>query len=405
MKYLKIFEEFNEFQLDEITKQEYYSILDNNPLVYIPESKVLEFKSKLSKEYKLGYGRASVKDTVEFFRAEYVKEIDYHITSKTFSIKKKSLVDDEPCYIMSYHYEEFTSFEAPQSHIETLPNQERIFFEKKSYYRFEESDFNQMCENPQILLDYLEKDIIKESFEYDEEKHIEKICKGWGVEIEDLEDLFIDFSDDGGKVKFFYMESKRLQITIRDIWKDLNDGDWFYNPLWDKRFGSIKLSLNRMGLDMNVNTKSLNHGRYANVRIFPMSDRKRTHSKTDIVKESFEVVMTKSTNEIISRYGLTMDDIEELFLEFSDDGYSVRIMPATAALIKTGLVVDVMGEFPESNKNSIDPFAPEIMTLVRRVIRNSTGLGLFLVESPKKLNIVRVKNKWTGTIRFIFKKR
>jgi hypothetical protein len=265
-----------------------------------------------------------------------------------------------------------------------------------------------MCENPQILLDYLDKNnMIKESFEYEGERFIEKICKGWGVEIEDLEDLFIDFSDDGGKVLFSYMEVKDgvIQITIKDIWKDLNDGDWLYNPLWDKRFNSIKIKLNRFGLDMNVIAKSLNYGRYADVRIFPITDKKRTHSKTDIVTESFEVVMTKSTNEIISSYGLTMDDIEELFLEFSDDGYSVRIMPATAALLKTGLVVDVMGEFPESNKNSIHPFAPEIMTLVRRVIRNSTGLGLSLVESPKKLNNVRVKNKWTGTIRFIFKKR
>ena len=155
MKYLKKFEGFGQFQLDEISKQEYYSILDNNPLVYIPESKVLEFKSKLSKEYKLLYARGDKKDTVEYFRAEYETEIDYHFTCKSFSIKKKSQGVDEPCYIMFYNYEEFTSHAAPKSHIETLPDQKRISFQKKSYYRFEESDFNQMCENPQILLDYL----------------------------------------------------------------------------------------------------------------------------------------------------------------------------------------------------------------------------------------------------------
>jgi len=156
MKYLKIFEEFTtQFQLDEISKEEYYSIFNNNRLVYIPESEVLEFKSKLSKEYKLGYARGSVKDTVEWFRAEYETEIDYHFTCKRFSIKKLSQGADEPCYIMSYNYEEFTSFAAPKSYIETLPDQKRISFQKQSYYRFEESDFNQMCENPQILLDYL----------------------------------------------------------------------------------------------------------------------------------------------------------------------------------------------------------------------------------------------------------
>ena len=206
MKYLKLYEEFTEFQLDEISKEEYYSILDNNPLVYIPESKVLEFKSKLSKEYKLGYGRASVKDTVEFFRAEYETEVDYHITSKRFSIKKKSLGVDEPCYIMFYHYEEFTSFAAPQSHIETLP--ERISFQKKSYYRFEESDFNQMCENPQILLDYLDKNLdntpINESL-FDE--------------IPDPEIMTLDEYDDeinNGKEEKFNQKEKELFIALSD---------------------------------------------------------------------------------------------------------------------------------------------------------------------------------------------
>ena len=208
MKYLKLFEEFTEFQLDEISKQEYYSILDNNRLVYIPESKVLEFKRNLSKEYKLGYGRASVKDTVEFFRAEYETEIDYHITSKRFSIKKKSLGDDEPCYIMSYHYEEFTSFAAPQSHIETLPNQERIFFEKKSYYRFEESDFNQMCENPQILLDYLEKNLDNTP-----------INESLFNEIPDPEIMTLDEYDDeinNGKEEKFNQKEKELFIALSD---------------------------------------------------------------------------------------------------------------------------------------------------------------------------------------------
>jgi hypothetical protein len=148
-------ESFGQFNLDQISKQEYYLILDNNRLVYIPESEVLEFKSKLSKEYKLLYARGDRKDTVEYFRAEYETEIDYHFTCKSFSIKKKSLGDDEPCYIMFYNYEEFTSYQAPASHIETLPDQQRISFQKKFYFRFEESDFNQMCENPQILLDYL----------------------------------------------------------------------------------------------------------------------------------------------------------------------------------------------------------------------------------------------------------
>ena len=121
--------------------------------------------------------------------------------------------------------------------------------------------------------------------------------------------------------------------------------------------------------------------------------------------ESFEVVMPKGTNEIISSYGLTMDDIEELFLEFSDMGYNVRMMPTTAAMPKTGLIVDVIGEFENSSKTSIDPFPPEISLMVRKVIRESTKLGLYLVESPNRMNNMRQGGKWTGTIRFTFKKR
>jgi hypothetical protein len=126
-------------------------------------------------------------------------------------------------------------------------------------------------------------------------------------------------------------------------------------------------------------------------------------SKTN---ESFEVVLPKSTNEIINNYGLTMEDIEDLFLEFSDMGYNIRMMPSLGLNIgKDTLIVDVTGELESSSKTSIDPFPPEISSLVRRVIRNSTGLGLYLVESPNRMNNMRQGGKWTGTIRFTFKKR
>lgn len=126
--------------------------------------------------------------------------------------------------------------------------------------------------------------------------------------------------------------------------------------------------------------------------------------------ESFEVVMPRGTNEIISSYGLTMEDIEDLFIEFSDEGYNVRMMPSLGMNIgneseKTGLIVDVIGEFENSSKTSIDPFAPETSLMVRKVIRESTKLGLYLVESPSRMNNMRQGGKWTGTIRFTFKKR
>jgi len=122
--------------------------------------------------------------------------------------------------------------------------------------------------------------------------------------------------------------------------------------------------------------------------------------------ESFEVVLPKTTNEIISSFGLTMEDIEDLFLEFSDEGYSVRLMPSLGLNIgKDVLIVDVVGEFKNSSKTSIDPFHPETSSMVRKVIRKSSKMGIYLVESPERLNNVRVAGKWSGCIRFIFKKR
>ena len=149
MKYLKIFEEFTGFQLDEISKEEYYNTIDYNKRFGIPEKKVLEFKKNLPTEYKVSYGRGDKPQTVDFLRAEYHIEIDHVMFCREFSIKKMSQGEDEPCYVMFYNYEEFVPIKAPK-------DIERRSLQRKTYYRFEESDFDQMCKNPQILLDFLE---------------------------------------------------------------------------------------------------------------------------------------------------------------------------------------------------------------------------------------------------------
>jgi hypothetical protein len=121
--------------------------------------------------------------------------------------------------------------------------------------------------------------------------------------------------------------------------------------------------------------------------------------------EGFEVILPISTNKIISTYGLIMDDIEELFLKFSDMGYLIRIMPTTAVISETGLFVDIIGNFPQSKKNSIDPYSPEISLMLKTIMRNAAKLGLYVAESPKKLNDTKNDGGWSGTIRFRFKKR
>ncbi len=149
MKYLKIFEEFTEFQLDEISKEEYYNEIDYKKRVGISEKKVLEFKKNLPTEYKVSYGRGDKPQTVDFLRAEYHIELDHVMFCREFSIKKLNQHPDEDCFVMFYNYEEFVPMQAPQ-------DIERWSLQRKTYYRFEESDFDQMCKNPEILLDYLD---------------------------------------------------------------------------------------------------------------------------------------------------------------------------------------------------------------------------------------------------------
>ena len=155
MKYLKIFEEFTGFQIDEISKEEYYNGIDYKKRVGIPEEKVLKFKRNLPTDYKVSYGRGDKPQTVDFLRAEYHIEIDHMMYCREFSLKKLSQYPDEDCFVMSYNYEEFVPMQAPK-------DIERKSLQIKKYYRFEESDFNQMCANPEILLDYLEEETEKE---------------------------------------------------------------------------------------------------------------------------------------------------------------------------------------------------------------------------------------------------
>ena len=125
-----------------------------------------------------------------------------------------------------------------------------------------------------------------ERFDYHGPQYAKTICDGWGVDLEDIEDLFIEFADEGEVLIHPMIVNKELKVTVHSIWKDLNDSDWLYNPLWDDRFETIKKRLRVMGLNMNLETKNLTQ-RFVSVRIFPQTDRKRTHSKTDIVTESF----------------------------------------------------------------------------------------------------------------------
>ena len=94
-----------------------------------------------------------------------------------------------------------------------------------------------------------------EGFEYNGPQYAKNICDGWGVDLEDIEDLFIEFADEGEVLIHPMIVNKELKVTVHSIWKDLNDSDWLYNPLWDERFNSIKRILKQIGLNINLETK------------------------------------------------------------------------------------------------------------------------------------------------------
>ena len=148
MKYLKIFEKFiEEFQLDEISEDKYES-LTHKEGGEIDESKLktLELNLKkikktrsLSLEYECDYGDSWV--TIVAIESENDGEIILR-----YFIDKCDLGDDEPYYKLLYQIEKISG---------SWPNSRRN--SENHCYLFEESDFDKICENPQILIDYLEK--------------------------------------------------------------------------------------------------------------------------------------------------------------------------------------------------------------------------------------------------------
>ena len=150
MKHLKIFEKFiEEFQLDEISEDEYRSLTDKEG-GEIDQSKLKTLKLNLKKikktrslslEYECDYGDSWV--TIVAIESEN----DGDIILRYF-IDKCDLGDDEPYYKLLYQIEKISGSWPISSN-----NNENHYF----YYLFEESDFDKICENPQILIDYLEK--------------------------------------------------------------------------------------------------------------------------------------------------------------------------------------------------------------------------------------------------------
>ena len=101
--------------------------------------------------------------------------------------------------------------------------------------------------------------------------------------------------------------------------------------------------------------------------------------------ESFDVVMPEEAKNVVSEWGLTTDDIEELFLEFSDMGYDIQIMPYSQlsmsgkSVKKKELIVYIKGLSEDES------YSPEISGMLRQIIRSSNRLGLYTIDSPGRV--------------------
>jgi len=109
--------------------------------------------------------------------------------------------------------------------------------------------------------------------------------------------------------------------------------------------------------------------------------------------ESFEIGM--GAHNVASDFGLTIEDIEDLFIEFSDMGYTVKIMKSTAIYLKKKdiLLVDIKG----IGDKKLDP---EFKRIKEKVISDAKKLGLNMLENPKWENQFMKKSD----LRFTFNK-
>jgi len=142
MKYLKLFELFGGFQLDEITRKQYIDIQVNREDEIINYGSLQLMGENLDKKYEL-------KHTGVWFKIEWVDILNGNVEIQTeIFVDKVSQYGDEPFYTLKYYYE---------------LSKGSKYSDRHHFFSFEESDFDQMCKNPQILIDYLKDNYFDET--------------------------------------------------------------------------------------------------------------------------------------------------------------------------------------------------------------------------------------------------
>ena len=134
MKYLKIFEEFNSgFQIDEISEEKFKSLrTDECPIEY---RKSFQLNQRMPDGFDSTFGYSYFTIVGE--------DKENPTIVKTYYIDKFQNKGDEPYYTLKYEIENHSPAD----------DEERL---KEYYFTFEESDYDEICNDPQILIDYLD---------------------------------------------------------------------------------------------------------------------------------------------------------------------------------------------------------------------------------------------------------
>ena len=134
MKYLKIFEAFNSgFQIDEISEEKFNSLRTEECPIEYGKSFQLHQRMPEGVDSTFGYSYFTI-----------VREDEENPTIvKTYYITKYQSKGDEPYYTLLYEIENHSPAD----------DEERL---KQYFFTFEESDYDEICNDPQILIDYLD---------------------------------------------------------------------------------------------------------------------------------------------------------------------------------------------------------------------------------------------------------
>jgi len=93
--------------------------------------------------------------------------------------------------------------------------------------------------------------------------------------------------------------------------------------------------------------------------------------------ESFYYRNGEKVKELLNEWNVELEDLEDLFIWFSDIGYVVQIRVELYGMLSTGYKITITIE------NIVDLYDKELMKETRKIIRGLTPLGLYC-DSPSR---------------------